>query len=205
MNCLNFVQYGSFPVAIAQFLFRLIAKGCWTMRDSVRLTFGILSYLLPFVLVIGIAEAAEKSLPEPEGEILLEVTGAVTRSNCNGRACFDRSMLEAFPETVIETTTPWTDGVQEFRGVVASDLLDYVGIEGDELYSIALNGYRVRIPLSDLEQYPVLLAMKRNGQRMTVRDYGPIWLVYPRDDFPEIAAEVHNPKWIWQLKELNVR
>jgi hypothetical protein len=34
---------------------------------------------------------------------------------------------------------------------------------------------------------------------------GPIWIVYPRDDFPELQLETVNARWVWQLTEIEVR
>jgi hypothetical protein len=45
----------------------------------------------------------------------------------------------------------------------------------------------------------------RDGARLSRRDMGPIWIVYPRDEFPELQLETVNARWIWQLTELEVR
>jgi len=43
-----------------------------------------------------------------------------------------------------------------------------------------------------------------NGQALRIRDKGPIWIVYPRDDYPELAVDAMDQRWIWQVKELHV-
>ena len=53
--------------------------------------------------------------------------------------------------------------------------------------------------------WPVILALKRDGQYMSVRNKGPLWVVYPRHAFPELQQAKHNPKGIWQLKEIMIR
>jgi hypothetical protein len=42
-----------------------------------------------------------------------------------------------------------------------------------------------------------------NGQELA-RDRAPIWIVYPRDDFPELQDEKVNTRWVWQLSSLTV-
>jgi hypothetical protein len=49
-----------------------------------------------------------------------------------------------------------------------------------------------------------ILALKRDGETLSRRDKGPIWIVYPRDDFPELQLETINARWVWQLIELEV-
>ena len=66
----------------------------------------------------------------------------------------------------------------------------------------ALNDYRVRIPIADFRRWPVMLALKMNGQYMSVRDKGPIWVVYPNHLDPELGQDAYQARWIWQLVEI---
>lgn len=146
------------------------------------------------------ATAAEDS------ETLLEVTGQITDAmDGGGGARFDRQALEAMPQHRITTSTPWTDGVSVFEGPLLCDLLERVGADGTVLRARALNDYAVEIPISDCERYPVILALTRDGEPLSRRDMGPIWIVYPRDDFSELQLETVNARWIWQLTEIEVR
>jgi hypothetical protein len=43
-----------------------------------------------------------------------------------------------------------------------------------------------------------------NGKQMEVSDKGPIWIVYPRKDHPELQDSKFNDRWVWQLKEMRV-
>jgi hypothetical protein len=79
-----------------------------------------------------------------------------------------------------------------------------VGAAGERVVASALNDYEIDIPLQDFEDYPVLFALKMNGQDLTVRDRGPIWIVYPRDDHAELRNERVNARWVWQLSGLTV-
>jgi hypothetical protein len=104
----------------------------------------------------------------------------------------------------LATSTAWTEGRTEFEGVLARDLLDTVGAEGSGVLATALNDYSVPIPLDELRRYPVLLALKMNGQYLKIMDKGPIWIVYPRDQNKELQDSLTDKKWVWQLRELHV-
>jgi len=149
--------------------------------------------------------ASESPLPKPTGPIILTITGAIEHVNAEGRAEFDRAMLKALGTTSFATTTSWTDGKPEFEGVLVRDVLRAVGATGSSIEAIAINDYSVKIPLSDFDRYDVLLALNMNGKKLTHRDKGPIWIVYPRDDHDELHTASTDAKWIWQLTKIDVR
>jgi hypothetical protein len=84
-------------------------------------------------------------------------------------------------------------------------VLEAVRARGRTVVASALNDYLIEIPVSDFQDYPVLFALKMNGRELTVRDRGPIWIVYPRDDFPELRNERVNARWVWHLNALMVQ
>ena len=159
--------------------------------------------LLAFACALPAATAAE--LPTPKGEIILSVTGKIRHTNAPGRADFDRDMLAALGLTSLTTTHSWADGKTVFEGVPAAKLLDAVGAHGDRIKASAINNYAVELEAAELRRYPVVLALKANGSDLRRRDRGPIWIVYPRDEFAELRDEKHNFKWIWQLRTLEIR
>jgi hypothetical protein len=151
-----------------------------------------------------IARAAEE-LPLPEGQVLLRVTGLIDVTNDGEAATFDRAMLYALPQHRLETYTDWTDGLQTFEGPLLADVLERVGARGDAIRAIALNDYAAEIPVTDLEMYPILLALRRNGKAMTVREKGPIWIIYPNPDPDRRHPGRQNHKSVWQLSRLHVQ
>ena len=153
---------------------------------------------------VGSPVLAADSLPVPTGDVILEVTGAIENTNGDGKASFDYEMLEALGMQDLQTSTAWTEGQPVFNGVLVKDLLEYVGAKGDSLFAVALNDYKVEIPVSDFVDYPVILASSMNGDRLKIRDKGPLWIVYPRDQYAELNTKENQGKWIWQLKELTV-
>jgi hypothetical protein len=142
-------------------------------------------------------------LPQPQGPVILTVSGAVEVTNAPGEARFDREMLESLGSATIRTSTVWTDGVKAFTGVSLKSVLNRVGARGTRLRAHALNDYEVEIPLTDLRYNP-LLALAMDGQALTVRDRGPVWIVYPRDAHPALRNAQQDTRWIWQLDRLRV-
>ena len=69
---------------------------------------------------------------------------------------------------------------------------------------VALNDFAAELPASDAYDYEVILAVLRDGEAMSVREKGPIWVIYPMDDHPELQDEAYNDRLVWQLKEISV-
>ncbi len=161
--------------------------------------------LFAFLALIVAGTRPVSALDKPTGPVILTVTGAITHANDGGRALFDRGMLERLGFSSFRTSTAWTDGVIEFEGVLVKKLLDAVGIRGTKLRAVAINDYSVELDAAEFDTVPALLAMKMNGTDLRVRDKGPIWIVYPRDDLPAFRNEANNYKWIWQLKTITVQ
>jgi hypothetical protein len=68
----------------------------------------------------------------------------------------------------------------------------------------ALNDYQAVIPLEDLRRYPVLFAFRQDGRLLSVRERGPVWVVYPWSGHPELDTRVHRQRSIWQVTEITV-
>jgi hypothetical protein len=86
------------------------------------------------------------------------------------------------------------------------DLLTYVQGHGEQLKTIALDNYSLEIPIEELVKYSAILAIKRNDEYLRIRDKGPIWVVYPVDDHPELKeAVVTQYRQIWHLRTLIVQ
>ena len=44
-----------------------------------------------------------------------------------------------------------------------------------------------------------------NGTRLKVSDFGPLFLMYPRDAFPELVGASADSKFVWQIKSLIIK
>jgi hypothetical protein len=135
-----------------------------------------------------------------KGPVLLTIEGKVPQ----GTVTFDRAALEALPSRSIVTSTPWTKRPAEFRGPALKDVLAMAGAEGTRIRAAALNDFKAEIPISDVERYGVILALEADGRRLTLRDKGPIWVMYPLDRYPDLIERGVGERLVWQLHKLVV-
>ena len=167
-------------------------------KSIAKATFGLLFCLVS----LNATEAA--SLEPARGDVVLTVSGAIAHTNAGEIAEFDTAMLDAIGTVTFETETTWTEGVQTFTGVELSDLLSVLGVNGSQLRATAVNDYAVDIPTGDAVEGGPIVAFLRNGELMSLRDKGPLWIVYPYDSSPKYRTEVIFSRSIWQLDRIEV-
>lgn len=153
---------------------------------------------LPFCLAglpgAGLADDADAPVLRIEGRI------------AGGQAAaFTRPQLEAMGLATIRTRTPWHDGVQTFEGVPMSRLMQTVRAQGGTVEVVALNRYRTVIPMEDFERYGPILAVRRNGAYMPVREKGPFFIIYPYDSSAALRTEQYYARSAWQVASVTVK
>jgi len=154
------------------------------------------------------ADTIPPVLQPPTGQIILTIKGHINAGQQEqGVVNFDLAGLLQFPQYRIATKTRWTEGVQSFEGVLVRDLLKTVGAQGSTVTAIALDHYTAPdIPIEDFIQYPIILAIKNHGNYIKIREKGPLWMIYPLDDFPELQKDLLTQyKMVWHLRTLLVK
>jgi hypothetical protein len=157
------------------------------------------------VPVLTARHALAARLDAPAGKVILTISGKIAETNQDGAAAFDVAMLETLGTESFTTTTPWYNGPVTFEGVRMSRLLDRVGAMGTTLTVTALNDYTSDIPIEDFRTYPVILALKRDGAYMPVRDKGPLFIVYPYDSDPALKHQRYYSRSAWQVARMVVK
>ena len=160
--------------------------------------------LTTIALLLFANTAIARDLAMPEGDVLLTVTGAIENTNANGVAVFDREMIEAIAQRDTTTKTPWFDSARTFSGPLGHALLDAVGASGKTLRIYALNEYSADVPAQDFRSHAVILATHIDGEVIRVREKGPLFLIYPFDEAPELFNEVYFGRSVWQIARIEV-
>ncbi|WPZ35941.1 oxidoreductase [Thalassobaculum sp. OXR-137] len=170
--------------------------------------------LSPALIAVCAAVAIFVSLPisaeadglsKPTGRVILVVSGEIGNTNAGDKAEFDRAQLEALDPGVIETSTPWTEGVQRFEGFPIKALLDAVGATGTSVRATAINDYAVTMPIDDLVGAGGFVAIRHNGEPMKIRERGPLWIIFPYDTDSRLTGDDFLNWSIWQLKSLEIQ
>jgi hypothetical protein len=163
-------------------------------------------------LACGWSTAAFSFVP-PSAGIVLTVSGRVRIGNAGvgsggpegqKEAHFDLPMLEALRQHSFITSTPWYPNPRRFTGPLLRDVLAAVGAQGESLRLMALNDYRIDMPVRDTQRYDVIIAHKLDDKPMAVRDKGPLFVIYPFDAHAELRNPVYFGRSAWQLRRIEV-
>jgi hypothetical protein len=169
-------------------------------REFGRIAVAGLAMFLAMALRPAIAD---ESSP-PAAATVLTISGSIGTAGTRSSVAFDIAMLERLGTVTIETSTPWTAGVQTFEGVPIRRLLESVGATGDLVMARAINNYVAMIPVTDFERYDVILAFRQNGEALSADSTGPLFIVYPYDHDEALRHEQIYSRSVWQLTELDV-
>lgn len=168
-----------------------------------RRSLALVITALAWTLAVG-ARAQSTALPAPKDRVVLTIGGQIGVRNQGPHAVFDMAMLDALPQHTFTTLTPWDDKPVTFRGPRLRDVLTTVRAQGRQLRATALNDYRIVIPMEDAQRFDVVIATRKNGEPMPVRDKGPLFIVYPFDSDPALKDKRYYERSIWQLKAIDV-
>ncbi|OGB27323.1 MAG: hypothetical protein A3B67_03795 [Burkholderiales bacterium RIFCSPHIGHO2_02_FULL_66_10] len=145
------------------------------------------------------------ALDAPKERAILAVTGKIAEKNAGDKARFDMKMIEALPQHSFTTSTPWFDKPVKFTGPLLADVLAAVKASGSQISAVAINDYKISIPVEDTTQYKVVVARLIDDKAIPVREKGPLFVVYNFDSATELRTSIYYERSIWQLKALDVQ
>lgn len=139
-----------------------------------------------------------------EDNVMLEVTGNLSPTMDGDTVIIRRGAVEKLPQKSITTTSHITDDPITYSGPLFTDLLNLAGAQGDLVTVVAWDDYLAEIKVEDLNKYGVILATHENGKQLSMEDRGPMYVVFPFSDYPEIRNDLYYNKSVWQIKTIEV-
>ena len=112
--------------------------------------------------------------------------------------------LSALPQVSFTTSTIWTTESVTFSGPSLASVLEAVGAQDGALSMVAVNDYKVEMPRSLVEEEVPVVANRINGEPFSIRDKGPLWVVFPYDADARFQTEEIYSFSIWQLTQIQV-
>jgi hypothetical protein len=151
--------------------------------------------------VVALAAFAGLTVPGPAG------AGApaleIVSSDKSETLALSLDDLAALPQTTVKTENEFADGMVTYRGPLVREVLAKLGLDKlEEVRFVAANDYYVDIPTRDFTDYDAILAMEANGEKLSRREKGPLWLMYPISDHAELKDPVYLRRLIWQVVKI---
>lgn len=155
------------------------------------------STVINIMISFSILLAATSSANEFDLGLKIQCTGKITLLTSSDFSKIKRSK--------VHTKNSWSE-ISDFEGVSVKDLMTYAGCSGNTLNVHAINDYWAEIPMSDVNNFNILLADTINGKKLTLRDFGPYWIIYPVSDYPEeLNKPIYGGRSIWQVDSITIK
>ncbi|WP_449418026.1 molybdopterin-dependent oxidoreductase [Phormidium nigroviride] len=122
-----------------------------------------------------------------------------------GTQRFSWSELEALATSRVNTTSPHNsknlNAILYFRGIVVSQLLDRLGVkpEATNVTFLGYDGFRSTVSIKDLRRYPIILAVERDGRPIPRSEGGPLSLVFPQSEYPQLHEVYAERFWAFYV------
>lgn len=128
---------------------------------------------------------------------------ALTISSPTGTRNLSLAELEAMGMYRVTTRTFWPNDDGTYEGPLLSEVLKRAGLENSAgIRIVALDGFSQILPRKDWRTWPILLATRRDGKLLTVRDKGPFRVIYPRDMAPALGDTLYRLRWVWLVDRI---
>jgi hypothetical protein len=117
--------------------------------------------------------------------------------------------LEQLATSRIRTQEPTPGSPAEpltFRGIPVSALLDRVSAtpDAEDVTFLASDSYRATVRMKDLRRHSILLATERDHKLMSRSEGGPLKLVFPSTQFPDLGKRYNDVSWVFYVTHLIV-
>jgi hypothetical protein len=175
---------------------------CGAGRHASGLALDAIRHKLIFAILGCCMAAAAHATP-----MALDVTGKIANTTDPAHRVFhfSEAQILALPAHSISTSTSWTPK-STFTGPLLADILKQVGAYGERIEVHTYDDYTYTLPVSDTDRYGVIVAYSMNGKRLRISDFGPLFLIYPRDAYPaELTGAATDAKFVWQIKALIIK
>ena len=173
------------------------------MNTNMRFMRAVVCFVFLTLLTLNNALARGRSLAKVDaihnGKVVLNLI------NEGRNIKLSMADIKALPQHTFFSKSPWYQGRIKMTGPLIRDVLFKYKIKGEIIEAQALDDYKTKIPISDVFKYNIVLAHTSNDFPLTVKTKGPLWVVYPFDDNPELQAYKHYERSIWQLKTFTIR
>jgi hypothetical protein len=157
--------------------------------------------------VLFLAAGLWACLPPPglaQAPPALTITGKIGEAGTPGQVVLDLAALERLPQHSFSTNSPWTKKPHKYTGPLLRDVLALVKSRGTQIHAIALNEYKVTIPVEDARRFDVIVAHRIDDKPIPVRERGPFFVIYPFDRERELRSALYYGRSIWQLKSMAI-
>lgn len=182
------------------------------MKTPSRIVTALALLFLAVGLGLGVdgpaVAAVGEASPRPQAVDLPPLPAGppvVTVATDSGPRAFSLADLEAVGLKTLTADLLWQGESGTYQGILLADLLRETGLAAAPAVEVeGLDGYRAIIPREDINTWDVLLATRRDGRPMAVRDKGPLRILYAMTPKQLLEVPQMDTRWVWMVRAIRV-
>ncbi|MFM7311829.1 MAG: molybdopterin-dependent oxidoreductase [Cyanobium sp.] len=154
--------------------------------------------------------ALASSSPDTEsatGKWTLTISGQIGRSRPEVISLVDLARLASRRVSTWDPNNSSSSGkVKHYQGVLISELFNRVGAdrEARDITFVSTDAFRTTVPMADIIRHPIILANREGGKPIERSSGGPIYLVFPYLDSPELVTRYPDRFWAFYVTHVIV-
>jgi hypothetical protein len=92
----------------------------------------------------------------------------------------------------------------KFQGIAVKTLWEKFGKPAGitEITFVCYDAYQVTIKVEDILKYPIILAVTKNGQAIKKEQGGPVYLIFPYSQHPQIKTKYDAGYWSFYVTDI---
>ena len=146
----------------------------------------------------GAAAAAASGVLAPTPAWAKDDEVLLTLVDGDRKLTWTESQFLALPTERIVTSTVWTPK-RTFEGPNFAGFLDASKVRRDKVRLYALDDYSSVVDVEYARRTGAILAHSQDGVRFSRKDFGPLFLMYPRDAMPELRTAAATANFVWAV------
>lgn len=106
--------------------------------------------------------------------------------------------------TIDANNTDNRSKVFKFTGIPVNSLIKKFGSQQKvtEITFVCYDAYQVTIKIEDLLNYPIILAVAKDGKPIPRNQGGPVYLIFPYTQYPDIRSKYDEGMWAFYVTHI---
>ncbi|MFZ1775283.1 MAG: molybdopterin-dependent oxidoreductase [Rhizobiaceae bacterium] len=148
--------------------------------------------------------ALANDCPDPGQDAVFAINGNFPGSAEVTSVAFTREDLVALASKKAVMERPWAKTPVVIEGPLLSEVIAASGVSGNRIKIRAKNDYAAEVPLERANEFSAIVDIDMDGEKLTVRNGGPLFLLHPIVSKTSNPQETYESYSIWQVCEIEV-
>lgn len=117
-----------------------------------------------------------------------------------------KELEQKFQLLNITSYNPWEKKTTKHTGILINELIDKLAKPDTETIIFkAIDDYQVEIERNKWQKFRIVLVTREDGNYLSVKNKGPMRIIFPDYDASKKEYEANLPLWMWMIKQVEFK